>query len=231
VLWTIEIIAAYCVRWFMIEYAGDVAAYISGTKVSKFWELRQQIWNTCMKVVRAVYRARATDDGNIIFLYEKVVVVGHSLGSVIAYDLLNGLLMEEKFSKDSLNIPTRTPMFLTFGSPLDKTAFFFRTRQDMDSPIREVGAAAVQPMIQDYANRPAKWINLWSKSDIFSGELDYYDLPNQSNARCKGMAVTEADPHAIENWIDPDATTPLAAHVQYWKGKLFAQYLVEGIFG
>jgi hypothetical protein len=240
-IWALEIVAAYFGRTFLIQFVGDVAAYIAAHTVSKFWDLRQQIWQTAMKVADAVYRARTTSSDDLKkddsrkgdsnkddakkdtkqpgFLYEKIVVVGHSLGSVIGYDVLNGLLLEDAFSKQPLHVAARTRMFLTFGSPLDKTAFLFKTQRDMDAPVRAVGAASVQPMIQHYDNRPQEWINLWSPSDLISGNLDYYDPPTEGNASQK----------AVQNMIDPEATTPLAAHVEYWGSELFARQLVRGI--
>ena len=236
-LWAVELLAAYGARWFLIEYVGDVTAYIAAHTVSKFYHLRQQIWRTAMKVARAVYRAEAHHKAGVEapeFLYEKIIVVGHSLGSVIGYDVLDGLLLEDALSDRPLHVASRTRMFLTFGSPLDKTAFLFRTQADMCSPVREVAAAAVQPMIQDYGNRPHEWINLFSKSDIISGHLDFYDPPDKANAKDKEMfrnpgTVPAVDPRAVKNLLDPDARTPLAAHVEYWNGKLFANELVRGI--
>lgn len=235
-LWGTELLAALAVRWFLIEFVGDVAAYIAAHTVSKFWELRQQIWQTAMKVARAVYRAKINTPaaGNDSFLYNKVVVVGHSLGSVIAYDVLNGLLLEDGFSRQPLHIAARTRMFLTFGSPLDKTAFLFKTQRDMNSPVRTVGAAAVQPMVQNYSNRPADWVNLWSPSDPISGNLDFYDPPTLENAKEEADAMASGSGafqcgKGINNRIDPGATTPFAAHVEYWSGSLFAQELIRGI--
>ncbi len=158
---------------------------------------------------------------------------GHSLGSVISYDVLNGLLLEEAASDRFLNIADRTRMFLTLGSPLDKTAFLFRTQADMQSSVREVAAAAVQPMIQDYSHRAIEWVNLYSKSDIISGALDYYDPPNEGNVhdkkRFRVLGAPKADPRAVRNLLDPAARTPLAAHVEYWQGNLLAKELVRGI--
>ncbi|HET7207252.1 MAG TPA: hypothetical protein VFI95_11810 [Terriglobales bacterium] len=228
VIWAIELGAAAAVRWALIEYVGDVTAYIAAYSVSKFWKLRQDIRDVAMKVTRAVYRAKAMQGD--AFLYEKIIVVGHSLGSVISYDALNSLLLEAVLSAQPLRVSERTRMFLTFGSPLDKTAFLFRTLKDMHSAVREVGAAAVQPMISDYANRPREWVNLWSRSDIISGALDYYDPPTPQNARDKArFAAAVAHAKAVQNIIDPAARTPLKAHVEYWGGALFAQELVRAI--
>lgn len=235
-LWGIELLAAYAVRWFLVEYAGDVAAYIAAHTVSKFYELRQQIWQTAMKVSRAVYRAQADHKSGQEgpgFLYDKIIVAGHSLGSVIGYDVLNGLLLEDALSKHPLDVVRRTRMFLTFGSPLDKTAFLFRTQQDMRSAVREVAAAAVQPMIQHYDYRPEEWVNLYSKSDIISGSLEFYDPPTKQCAMGEVQfqipAVRQETKKTVNNLLDPDALTPLAAHVEYWEGKLLAEELVRGI--
>lgn len=235
-LWGLELGAAYGARWFLVQYVGDVAAYVAAHTVSKFYELRQQIWQTAMKVSAAVYRAQADrgpDSDPPSFLYNKVIMVGHSLGSVIGYDTLNGLLLQDTFSKNPLCVADRTRMFLTFGSPLDKTAFLFRTQREMLSPVQEVGAAAVQPMIQGYENRPEEWVNLYSKSDIISGSLEYYDPADRHDA--KGV-VQFQDPlvpaemrKPVNNLRDPEARTPLAAHVEYWNGQLFADQLVRGI--
>jgi hypothetical protein len=227
-LWLMEILAASMVRSVLVQYVGDVAAYIAAHTVSKFWEARWQIWQTAMRVAEAIYRARTADDSK--FLYTKIVVVGHSLGSVIGYDILNGLLMDDQFSAQPLQVAARTRMFLTFGSPLDKTAFVFRTQKDMRSQVREVGAAAVQPMIASYVNRPEEWVNLWSRADIISGHLDFYDPPNVLNAKHPDHYVhSRMNPKGVQNYIDPDARTPLKAHIEYWDGKMFAEQLYRGI--
>jgi hypothetical protein len=227
-LWALEIWAASTARQFLIQYVGDVAAYIAAHTVSKFWELRQQIWQTAMRVADPIYRARTADNAD--FLYKKIIVAGHSLGSVIGYDVLNGLLMDDQFSAQPLQVAERTRMFLTFGSPLDKTAFLFRTQRDMKSQVREVGSAAVQPMISDYRNRPMEWINLWSKADIISGHLDFYDPPNALNAKHPEHYLhVRANPRQVQNHIDPDAKTPLKAHIEYWDGKMLADQLYRGI--
>ena len=220
-VWGLAVVAAAGARWALVEYGGDVAVYIAAHTVSKFWHLRQQIWQTAMKVTRAVYRTQTTENDGT-FYYPRVIMVGHSLGSVIAYDVLNGMLLEEEFSKQPLDIARRTRMFVTFGSPLDKTAFIFRTQADADSEIREVAAAAVQPMISSYDRRPQEWVNLYSNADIFDSRLKFYDAspanqnPNDASKR-------------VKNKKDPEARTPLVAHIEYWHGDLFAATLYRGI--
>ncbi|HYL86777.1 MAG TPA: hypothetical protein VE263_21305 [Candidatus Angelobacter sp.] len=224
-LWGIGIGASYLARNVIVEYVGDVTAYVAFHTVSVFWDVRKAILDLAFGVARAVYRARTDHDEG--FLYDDIIVLGHSLGSVIAYDVLNGLLVEDRFSAKPLNVAGRTKLFLTFGSPLDKTAFAFRTQQDIRSALREAEAAAKQPMIQSYNFRPQRWINIWSHSDWVSGSLDYYDnwegWPVPANPADIGKRVI--------NCRDRDANAPLVAHTQYWHNDLFANMLYAAATG
>lgn len=206
------------VRGFLLQYVGDVAAYISSHTVSKFAEVRDAIQACALEVTEAVYRQRAE---GAAFTYPAVVMVGHSLGSVVAYDALNKLLVKEALDAVPLEVARRTRMLLTFGSPLDKTAFIFRSFRTHPTGAREALAAAKQPMILDYDHRPARWVNLHSPNDWISGSLEYYDDRDQR----------DREPQWVDNQSDPEATTPLGAHVEYWKGRLLAKRLYEAVTG
>src|SRR6185436_4272746 len=99
--------------------------------------------------------------------YDQVVVVGHSLGSVIAYDTLNGVISHDAIKNQEpgqkpWNTVEKTKLLLTFGSPLDKTAFIFRAQVD-ENPTREALAASKQPLLEEqHRYRPAFWVNVWS---------------------------------------------------------------------
>ena len=75
----------------------------------------------------------------------------------------------------------------------------------------------MQPLIQDYCFRPKCWINIYSPWDIISGSLDFYDPP-ESN-----------DPKRVRNKKDLDATTLLAAHVEYWGNPLLFETLYQAL--
>jgi hypothetical protein len=147
-----------------------------------------------------------------------VVLVGHSLGSVVTYDVLNGLINEDELHRTSTGPPQRvaerTRMLLTFGSPLDKTAFLFASQTHRLKEGREALATTVQPLIQDYAFRHLRWVNIYSPWDIISGALNYYDTHNKPV------------PPGVDNRADPEATTLLAAHVEYWTNPLLRNILV-----
>jgi hypothetical protein len=218
-VWLLAILGAFLWRSFIIQYVGDVAAYVSPYKDSKFDELRHRIQRVGLDVGKVIYGfgpPRPT-----VPKYARIVVVGHSLGSVLAYDTLNALINQDNVSgqPDRRDVIRRTRALITFGSPLDKTAFIFRMQFNTKATqIREQLAASVQPLIVDYGlYRPAsfKWVNIWSRQDVISGQLDYYDDPR----------VPAGDARHVENMVDPDASVPLLAHVQYWNNRMLRRQL------
>jgi hypothetical protein len=210
------------VRWFLVESVGDVAAYVSAHRASRFTAIRRRIQEIARGVARNVYGSRVAATGELE--YPEVIVVGHSLGSVIAYDMLNdainGDLLAAAGGGTSLDVVRRTRLLLTMGSPLDKTAFLFRTQKD-DAPLREALAAAAQPMIVSYENRPARWLNIWSPFDWVCGSLEYYDVEASGGASQAG---------AVENVRDSGAPVDtVRAHLGYWKRSEFGERLYAAI--
>jgi hypothetical protein len=228
VTWGVLLGIVLFVRRFLIQYVGDVAAYVSPHMVDRFFELRAKIKTQVWKVAHLVYALRASEGGE--FLYDDVVVVGHSLGSVVVYDALNRLLNDDDLVAqnaatdrccdgapvEDLKVRERTRLLLTFGSPLDKTAFVFAMHDRGAGSERDALAASVQPLIT--MDNRFRWVNVWSPWDIISGPLNFYDTPQGDN---------DANSPRIDNCIDPAASTPLAAHVEYWDNPLIYWLILE----
>ena len=80
--------------------------------------------------------------------FDQVVLSGHSLGSVIAYDTVNELLSRvwatqelSRTGADAAQTLTRTDLeklrgLVTFGSPLDKVCYFYREHVASDEAVR-----------------------------------------------------------------------------------------------
>ena len=152
--------------------------------------------------------------------YGAVLWAGHSLGSVVSYDGLNAALIDDEIAGRPDQVVARTKLLLTFGSPLDKIAFIFASQLADTTATREALSASFQPLIMDYpAFRDIKWINVYSPNDLFSGALDFYD-----SADAPGRAGRE-----VINLVDEQATTPILAHVEYWKNSLLYAALFEHI--
>ena len=207
-IWPFLFLISAEVRQLLVQFVGDVTAYIASDKIDRFEAIRKKIKDAAKQSAGAVYLAKA--DGSNNFEYEKVAIVGHSLGSCIAYDTLNRLIADDALGQNMTGIIPRTCMFLTFGSPLDKIAFFFSVMGKSTKHIREQLAAVVQPLIQDYKNRPYPWVNVYSRNDIICGHLDFYDLP---------ATLIPPTARPITNVPDEDALIPLVAHVEYWNNR------------
>jgi pimeloyl-ACP methyl ester carboxylesterase len=218
--WLVIVAIGFFLRYFIVEYVGDVAAYISPYKDSKFDEIRHTIQQIGLNVGKTIY-GFGTATPNVPY-YKQVVIVGHSLGSVLAYDTLNALLNLDNVLApgDRRDVADRTRALITMGSPLDKTAFLFRMQaRSNQNWIREAMAAAVQPLIvsyPDYRRKTFDWVNIWSPMDIISGELNYYDDP----------ALRPNVAPCVQNHIDrQDRWWPIIAHVKYFGHKEFHKWL------
>ena len=237
--WYLLVLEILVARYFLIQYVGDVAAYISPYKASKFEDIRSKIQAIGLDVAKVIYGFENT---TAVPAYERIVFAGHSLGSVLAYDTLNAVINLDLTSATpgSKRVVERTKKLITFGSPLDKTAFLFRNQSNhVKDPLREQMASAFQPLILDYATfrKPHFWTNLWSPMDVVSGSLEYYDVPvldpgaalDPTDPLGTNYPRASNDPRRVENIKDPAATIPLAAHVQYWTGELLAKTLYAAV--
>lgn len=203
------LLAFWKFRAFVVQYLGDVVIYVGTNRVNPYTKVREAIKETGIRVASAVYGAvEHGPDGLPRFAYRKVVVVGHSLGSVVAYDTLNAMMNQDRLEGRFRKVVDRTEALITMGSPLDKTAFLFR-QHVKDGAIREVLAAAVQPMIQSYALRPEWWVNIHCPTDLISGSLEYYDDPKAG-----------PQPKCVRNYADVVVANPVAAHTGYWNRRL-----------
>jgi hypothetical protein len=212
--------ASFAARKFLVQYMGDVAIYLNSHKVDKFHAVRQQIKALTFGTACTLYSARDKHD----FAYDRVVLVGHSLGSVVAYDTLNAMLNldETMMPAAPLHVAGRTSALITYGSPLDKTAFLFDL-QHPEAPMRDALAASVQPLIRNQIARgKISWVNIYSKLDVISGSLEFYQLPRLPESVEKYPQVT--------NLQDPQAITPLMAHAQYSSNPLLLQKIKAAIF-
>jgi hypothetical protein len=206
--WWFLLGAALVVRQVLVQYAGDVAAYVTPQSLDRFNDLREEIKACVHKTGSAIYRA--TRDG--AREYDQITVAGHSLGSVAAYDMLNRLLRDDAAGVTELDVEARTRALVTFGSPLDKIAFLFGMRHP--NHAAHALAGTVQPLLQSRVRR-FEWINIHSSHDVVSGPLEYFDDLHPQPAAL-----------AVINERDETASTPLVAHVEYWTGGHLARRIL-----
>ncbi len=198
-VWVVLALVSWWARLLIVQYIGDVAVYVEAQSLDRFGQARVAIREAAAGLARTIF-----DLGQ----YQHIAMAGHSLGSVVAYDTLNQLLLEDSRRRG------RVRLLFTFGSPLDKTAYLFGS-QVKDNSARELLAASLQPLIKSIQNRP-RWVNVYSPVDIIGGKLDYYQDPDRPTD----------SPVSVQNHVDPQATTFLAAHVEHWKSPFLYQTFI-----
>lgn len=132
----------------LANVVGDITVYNTLDARSPHFEVRGRIRRGAVRALRGLLEARQDDQGAWRWAYERVVVAGHSLGSQVAFDALNGILDvcgEGRLAGFTEHGGVRTPAegtavppfrslaelfggFVTLGSPLDKIAFFLSDR-------------------------------------------------------------------------------------------------------
>ena len=176
--------------WIVTGYLGDVAIYTTTDEKSKYYRIRQQILNESQTLVEALL----DDDA-----YDRVIIAGHSLGSVIAYDTLDRINIKANLREGKKLQIQKFAGLITFGSPLDKIAFFFRERTRPDEYIRgailaHLHSFKAKPLSDDTGEHDVSnpiehkldtipWVNYYAHNDPVSGHLDFYSIHDQDNVK------------------------------------------------
>jgi hypothetical protein len=164
----------------------------------------------------------------------QIVIAAHSLGTVIAYDTINDLFNRARIAAPApgakaapgkadpaplaLDICKHLRGLLTFGSPLNKTYYFFRDESQAQELVRaqlidqlhsfrllaptgKIGNVEVKPVkvaaqLRQLATN-FRWLNVWAQMDPISGKIFFYDLP---------------DADQLKRWY----WKPILAHLSYW---------------
>ena len=152
-----------------------------------------------------------------------MIVAGHSLGSVIAYDTLNKINIKANLPEGAAMPVQKIDGLITFGSPLDKIAFFFHEENKKENYIRQAFLDHLhsfkalpthsEPGSQPVGNPIARkldsilWYNYYSPKDPISGHLDAYAIPDGNN-----ISVLEDAEWGI-------------AHIEYWKSEILFHHI------
>jgi len=76
---------AFLFHYVFVKYVGDVAVYVTADEKAPSYKARSDILDASCEAVARLLTAKEPE-------YERVIIAGHSLGSVIAYDTINELL-------------------------------------------------------------------------------------------------------------------------------------------
>ena len=202
---------AFYLGRILVRYLGDVAIYTNADENSAHFQMRAEILSKATALVREI-----CEDG----AYSAVYIAGHSLGSVIAYDVVNRYIRDVRADAPPATAQegiARLRGLLTFGSPLDAIYYFFRTDVGSREPVRAQILSSLHGFRKrssgrvygDLALAPYEvlklpgciWLNVWSRTDLVSKRLIFYEVDRQE--------------HRLSGW------NPLRAHLAYWSDRDF----------
>ena len=138
---------------------------------------------------------------------------------MVGYDALNRINNRINAGIADPAIAKKLDGFVTFGSPLDKIAYFFRQRGGDEQPVFQqmvdqnasfrsnpVDPAVTQlePRLEshicDYVGKNMVWVNYWDSKDPISGNLDFYTV-NQNKRLYMNKAWGKTH---VEYWGFPE---------------------------
>jgi hypothetical protein len=202
------------------DFIGDVVRYLDLDPRSEHHETRRRIINGALDELRELMKGDR---------YNRIIVAGHSLGSVIAYDALNRVVQETNVVQiDQARRITRPEAgkitgLITFGSPLDKIAFFFHERVEGDKKVQRQVLSNLHgfrtlslPQDKDeidignpmtFKLDKTRWLNFYHPEDLISGKLDFYALNGQS---FKHLVSSDGNIKITDHF------SKLRAHSCYW---------------
>jgi hypothetical protein len=221
ILYAFLALVAYISQKILTSAIGCLAVYLGADDLSKNFVARSQILHECSTMLINLLAGRdETGKPDQKWIYDEILVAGHSLGSVIAYDSLSQLIVRDLAKDPTLNgVPLeKVKGLLTFGCPLNKVVYFFRTRTNLRTNVlsqilytlhsfrlRTPLPPEANPEIAVPHPFPKKipfapnflWYNAYSPFDIISGRMQFYkadlDVP-------------------VERGV-----TPWTAHLSYWE--------------
>jgi pimeloyl-ACP methyl ester carboxylesterase len=159
-------------RYYLSTFWADVMFWTTQEEKDSRFAKRRDILRAATRALTHVLR-----DDNC----QRIVVIGHSLGSAIAYETLLRLGRRLIARRGKTEIPIELSRLdiishlVTIGSPIDWIHYFFElhdSRFHRYNRIHDVlkGSTDDPPFTVDRA--PAtQWINIWDDSDAISSEL------------------------------------------------------------
>jgi hypothetical protein len=189
----------------IVDYLGDVAVYTSTDRKSKFYETRSKVLAGAVEKLTALLRQD----------YDQVLIVGHALGSVIAYDALNQLNLQMNQDEQLAADGRKLYELITIGSPLDKVKFFLREHVPSSEYVKRLilnslngfrrrdvhdgdldSGPELSSTLQNHLHH-LHWTNYYDLKDPIGGHLDFYE---------------GVENHQVDNGLEWGF-----AHVGYWQ--------------
>ena len=225
----------WLVRKVLVDYVGDIAIYVSTDEKSKGFVARSQILKQATDSLIGILM---DDDKQ----FDQVIVAGHSLGSVIAYDTINRLFGQTwAWDNKAEELPPapseqlkKLKGLITFGSPLDKIYYFFRQEVNEDQAVRAQIISFLHPFRRARSGRDyGNYLFTYPQGQALDKAKWPYAFPDFGNFRWLNV-WSSADPvsgylnfYDVEDQLHRWYPVPLLAHLAYWRDPEFYRYFAE----
>lgn len=176
------LVGVLAARSLLLSHVADIALYVTSDRLSSRARTRRAILDEGEALLRDLLA-----EG-----YDEVYVAGHSLGSVVALDLLDRLARGSSPQREPEL--ARLKGLLTFGSPLDKVAYFFRQRPAEGEAVRaqvinHLHGVRRRPDMRDHGPyamavtpqpfEELDWLQVHAPGDLLSDRLIHYRVDRQ----------------------------------------------------
>ncbi len=160
------------VNHVLTDKLGDVQAWGTYQETSAKYDMRKRVIETGTTLLRHVLA-----DENCA----RVVIVSHSLGTSVAYDVLLALrrcnlLLGMDNPMNAVVRLEKISHLVTLASPVDKINYFFESQDTRSHRYAEVvedirGDMSMAPFSWGPSAPHMHWINYWDEADVISGPL------------------------------------------------------------
>ncbi len=221
-------------RGFLVDRLGDVQIYTTTDENSQYFDLRERIRSEAESVLLAAIARREKD----VPYYDSIVVAGHSLGSTIGLDALLRVHEIHEASQQAVSDDDwgRIRAFITFGTALEKTKFFFAARRVSLSALRERWNAKLDghlftadPNVLNTTNAKSAsapcgifWLNLWYRTDIIANAIESYrsrELPRVWGRTTEDHPVCLNQRLTVPFWRNPFPHGAYVDDEQFWSAR------------
>jgi hypothetical protein len=192
---------------FMVGFFGDVQIYTTRDENdSRFYGMRDQILDTTVQTLMRAISPQINGGRR----YDRVIVLAHSLGATIAMDALSRLYqlsLQGAVTRDEFN---RIRAFITAGSSLEKTRYFFDVSGATPSASFEhwrndaYGAMFTRSRkILDAPNgHGIFWANYWYFQDPLCNEIRSYRSYLKPGEELEASRILHEEREGQAEWMD-----------------------------
>lgn len=164
---------------FLVGFFGDVQIYCTHDENTALFDLRERIIDVTVDAMRRA----VSPEQNGGYEYDRVIILAHSLGATIAMDAIIQLYQLKEQGGVSAEDFARIRAFVTLGSSLEKTRYFF----DLSTPSRSLSFAQWRDDIYGalFTDDPKAlrkpnggagifWTNYWYFTDPICNKIESY---------------------------------------------------------